>query len=265
MVFRSSTFRLFVLLLFVLMPLLVSPSQAAEPGAELINASGVLNTTVPSRTLPLFSTGPANFRLSVSGGAASDTITLTLRDNAANPLKSWVARSGETAWGYADIPAGSSLLLQNNSSVALNYALSAYSRGNIANIAEGEATWGGSALGDGGSSTHSAIQLVVPTAGLYTFTLTAAQGSYQLDVDSNYIRKIVVSGSSPDPDDSTYYLGVGIHTFTIIQDPSAAALTNWSMKLDVVGGSDSLPNAENSAQLGGGLGGGAFIARCINN
>lgn len=260
MLFRSSTCRLLVLFLLVLMPLLAAPSQAAEPGAELVNASGVLNTTVPSRTLPLYSTGPANFRLSVSGGAASDTITLTLRDNAANPLKSWVVRSGETAWGYADIPAGSSLLLQNNSSAALNYALSAYSRGNVANIAEGETTWSGAALGDGGSSTNSAIQLIVPTAGLYTFTLNAAQGSYQLDVDSNYIRKNVVSGSSPDPADSTYYLGVGIHTFTIIQDPTAAALTNWSVKLDFVGGSDTLPNVENSAQLGGGLGSGTFNA-----
>ncbi len=260
---RTNLVRLIVLLLLLLMPLASIPVRAAEPGAELLNFSGTLSPAVLTRTTQIAANGPVNLRLSVSGGSASDTITLTLRDSGSTELRSWIVRSGETVWGFADVPSGSSLRLQNNSAATLNFALTAYARGTVQNIAEGIATWQGTALGDGASSTNSAIQLVVPTAGLYRFTLEASQGSFQIVVNSNYIRKTVVSGSQPDPADTTYYLSAGTNTFSIIQNPTAAAVTAWSVQLTAVGGTDGLPSPESSAQLGGGLGGGAFVEEWI--
>jgi hypothetical protein len=235
-----------------LLSFVATPAEAAQPGEELLNSSGTLNGGQVFMT-PLYSPGtPANIHLAVTGGAAGDTITMKLLEGM-TVVKSWVVQSGEISWGYATLPAtNGKLSLQNNSGTALSYVLSAYARDATPRIAEGLSTWSGSARGNG---LQSAIQLVVPAAGRYRFTLSAADGSFQVRVDAGAILKTVAPGKAPNPNDSVYYLSAGVHTFAIVQDP-AATLVNWSVTLTAVGDIDILPSSESSQVLGGG----AFFA-----
>lgn len=247
--------RLVVLVALVLtvLPLASLPAYAAQPGEDVLNGEGTLSPG-ETFTTPILSSGAANLRLIVSGtgSAATDTLTMTVQQpgtSGMTDVKSWVVRNGETAWGFATLPSNGQLVIHNNSSAAtLNYKLNGYARGTTANIAGGQATWSGTARGAG---IQSAVQIDVLSAGLYAFTLNAASGSYQIDVDSNYILKTVVKDRAPSASDSIYYLSAGTHTFTIKQ-LAAADTTSWSMKLDLVGSADALPSSENSAQLGGG-------------
>lgn len=246
---RLASFLLIFAVVLSLVP--VGPTAAAEPGAEIVRFSGTLNADVPSRTVPLAlaTGGPANLRLAVSGGAPTDTVTLALLNAGNTVLDSWVARSGETIWGYADLPSGAKLRVLT-SGATLTFDLKAYARGTVANPTTDAQAWSGVAIGAGADSTNSAVQLVAPTAGLYRFTLSAGQGSYQIVVDENRVRKTVVSGKAPAASDTVYYLPAGVHTFTIIQNPGAGT-TAWSVQMAAAGAADSLPYAENAAELGG--------------
>lgn len=240
----------FIVLLLIFLPLYTIPVQATtsnfEPGEDLGHGSGLLNAG-NTYQITLVGPGPANIRLEVKNGTATDTIKMTLQNSTGT--KSWTVRSGEIAWVYADLPAGSSLLaLNNRSNTALSFQLNAYARGVVGNIADGAATWSGTARGTG---IQSVIQLDILTAGTYRFTLGAKSGSFQLKVDDNYIRKTVISGSAPVPNDSVYYLKAGAHTFTIEQDPTGT-ITEWSLLLAAAGTNDILPSTESSARLGGG-------------
>lgn len=243
---RSAALLLMFALALVLTPVL--PTTAAEPGATLLSFLGALSGTVPSRTLPLTSGGPANLRLAVSGGAPTDTLTLTVLDASNTERESWIAYSGETIWGYADLPDGARLRL-TTSGVTLNVALTVYARGTLGNPTETDTEWSGTARGVGLDSTNSMIQLVAPSAGLYRFTLGAAQGSYQLVVDDDHVRKTVVSGNPLDPDDTIYFLTAGVHTFQIIQHPDVA-ITEWSVAFSPAGSTDQLPYSETAPELG---------------
>ncbi|NJM07067.1 hypothetical protein HC891_14155 [Candidatus Gracilibacteria bacterium] len=117
--------------------------------------------------------------------------------------------------------------------------------------------------GAGADSTNSAVQLTVPSAGLYRLTMAASEGSFQLLVDDNYLRKTVVSGSPADPADQVYYLATGTHIFRIIQDATANEEANWSVNFTRVGELDTLPSSEQADQLGGSLGGGAFVEEWV--
>jgi hypothetical protein len=227
----------------------IAPAVAAEPGAEIVRFSGALSADVPARTVPLAGGGPANLRLAVSGGGVTDTITLAVLNAGNTVVNSWVARSGETIWAYADLPSGAKLRVQS-SGAALTFDLKAYARGTLANPTSDTQTWSGTAIGAGANSTNSTVQLVAPAPGLYRFTLGAAQGSYQIVVDANRVRKTVVSGKAPAPTDSVYFLPAGVHTFTIVQNPTAGT-TAWSVQFAAAGAADTLPYAENAAELGG--------------
>lgn len=242
------------LLTIVLLALLLLPQataiRAASPGDELASAAGSLTasgTTGATYTTTIYSPGPANIRLAVTGGVDADKVTLTVQGGA-TPL-AWDVRSGEESWVYAEIPSGGKLILQNKSSKTLTFTLNAYARGLAPAVAQGVDIWSGTSSSTG---IKSAIQLDVPTAGLYSFTLNAGSGSFQLvvDADANYVRKIVKAGSAPDPSDSVYYLSKGIHTFSVEQD-AAAAQTAWSLELKQVSGSDTIPYSESSAVVGG--------------
>ncbi len=222
-----------------------SPAVHAAPGEELVSSSGSLSAS-QLITIPLYSPEAANLRLQVSGGSATDTITMALR-NGSTTVSSWVVRSGETVWGYATLPSGGSLTLQNNSGTTLTYNLKAYARGVAPNITTGNATWSGVARGAG---IQSNIQLTVPTAGRYRLTFGATGGSFQLKVDSNAILKTAVPGKLPAATDSVYYLSAGVHTFTIVQN-SADALVTWSVALATADALDTFPTSESSAVLGG--------------
>lgn len=234
-----------------------APALAAEPGAELVSFSGSLNADIPARTVPLAESGPANLKLTVSGGAAADSVTLSLLNASGGVVRSWVARSGETIWGFADLPAGARLRLQT-SGAALSFDLRGYARGSLLAPHAGATSWSGVAVGAAAASTRSAVQLVAPSSGLYRLTLSAAGGGFQLLVGENHIRKTAVSGKLPAAADTVYYLAAGVHTLQILQDPTAGVSTAWSVQMAAAGALDSLPYGEAAAVLGGGAGGGSF-------
>lgn len=220
------------------------PAKAADPGEQLINSSG----SIPAgsqQQLSFYTGGPANIRFAVSGGAANDSIKVTIQgvDGA-----SWTARTGETVWGYTTLPSPSGILvLKNTSSSALSYSLQAYALDIAPKFGEDVPTLTGVAQSGG---TQSAAQVTAPTSGLYQFSLEATKGSYQLRVDSGEIWKTVVSGKAPKPSDSIYYLSAGVHTLTVVQGDAAS--TEWSIGLTPVGGVDALPSSESAQQIGGG-------------
>ena len=80
--------------------------------------------------------------------------------------------------------------------------------------------------------------------------MTATSGAYQLSIDNNAILKTASVSFAPDPNDTTYYLSAGVHTFTILQQTSVAQ-TAWDVALSFVGGMDALPSTESSSILGG--------------
>lgn len=240
----------------------MSPAFGAEPGEELLSTSGSFSTAGQSTTIALYATGPANLTLSVAGGAAGDFVTLSLLSNAGATLTEWVARSGETIWGFADLPAGARLRL-TGSAAGLSYTLNGYARGTVLAPYSESQSWSGSAIGAGDTSTFSTVELVVPDAGLYRMSLGATQGAYQLLVDGSYLRKTVVSGQLPASDDSVYYLSAGVHRFQIVHDATADAKTEWSLQIEAAGALDSLPANELAPALGGNLGGGSFTQEYI--
>lgn len=235
-----------LLLLVLLVVALHSPTEAAQPGEELASSSGPIPDG-QSITISLYSTGPANVRLAVDGGDAADSITLTLLENG-TPVDSWTVQSGETGWMHTVLPSNASVRLENTGDETLQHDLTIYARDTLPSIAEGISTWSGVARDVG---LNSAIQLDAPSAGLYRFDLDAGSGGYQLVVDGDHVRKTVVSGNSPSPTDTTYYLDAGTHTFTVTQD-TASSVTEWELTIQPVGGNDSLPSEEHGAVLGGG-------------
>lgn len=242
--------RYLLYLLGILLLALVLPSastQAAQPGEVLLTSSGEL-AAGQTLTTALYSTGPANIRLQVGGDMVTDKVTMTL--SGGSTPTSWDVRSGETAWAYATLPSNGSISLRNMSSVKLAYTLTIYARGVAPTVAEGLSTWSGLSRGAGIQST---IQLDVPAAGLYRFTLDALSGSYQFNVDTNYIRKTVVTDQEPAPTDTVYYLSAGTHTFTITQNPTTpSAMTSWSVAMVEAGSGDTLPTSESTSAIGGG-------------
>ena len=223
------------------------PVQAAEPGAEIINFSGSVGTTT-TRTLALTETGPTNMSLAVSGGTATDSITLTLLTVADVTLTAWSARSGETIWATADLPAGGKLRL-TTLATSLDFTLQAYARGTVLAPTVAAASLAGVIIGAGDATGSSAVQLAVPTAGLYRLALGASSGAFQLIVDDNYLRKTVVSGQAPTAEDSTYYFAAGNHTFTI--SASKTEQTAWSLGITQFGTIDNLPYTEVANVVGG--------------
>jgi hypothetical protein len=222
-------------------------ARAAQPGEILMNSSGTLAVSA-STTIPLYSPGAANFRLEVSGGAANDSIVMTLQDGSGTP-PSWAVRSGEVVWGYGNIPGGGRIVLENRSGAPLSFALRAYARGVAPNITEEHAIWSGTVRSGGARST---VQVGVSTAGLYRFTLDAAAGSYQLQVDNNAVLKTVAQGNAPDAGaDSVYFLSAGVHTLSLLHNDTEPTI-NWSVAIAAAGGSaEALPSAESSKVLGG--------------
>ena len=240
--------HLIVMLLLVILPVVyAAPARAAEPGEELVNSTGVIGNN-ETHAVTIYSPGPANLRLEISGGTASDKLTLALLASGGASIQSWIVQSGEIAWVSAELPAGGAVSLHNAGSAPLTYKLTAYALGVVPNITSATATWSGIARGNG---IHSTIRVQAPAAGRYRFTLGASGGSFQINVDNGYLLKTVDPSSAPNPDDSTYYLDAGVHTLTIMQK-TGAALTTWSAALLSVGGFDTLPSAESSAVLGGG-------------
>jgi hypothetical protein len=240
--------RLIAMLLLIFLPLYATPARAAEPGEELVNSSGIVASN-QTNVVTLYSPGPANIRLEVSGGAAGDKLVMSLLASGGASLQSLEVQSGEIAWATAELPAGGALSLHNSSTTALTYKLTAYALGIVPNITVDTVTWGGTARGDG---LHSTIRVNVPASGRYRFSISAGSGNFQLSVDANYLLKTVAPSNGPNPDDSTYYLTAGLHTLTIVQ-ASVVALTSWSVALAAAGGLDVLPSSESSAVLGGGL------------
>src|SRR4051812_5229464 len=240
--------HLIVMLLLIIVPVCYAvPVRAAEPGEELVNSTGVIGNN-ETHTVTIYSPGPANLRLEISGGAASDKLTLALLASGGAPIQSWDVQSGEVAWVSAELPAGGAVSLHNAGSAPLTYKLTAYALGVVPNITSATATWSGIARGSG---IHSTIRVQAPAAGRYRFTLGASGGSFQINVDNGYLLKTVDPSSAPNPDDSTYYLDAGVHTLMIMQ-ATGAALTTWSAALTAVGGLDTLPSTESNAVLGGG-------------
>lgn len=226
-----------------------TPARAATPGEFFLDSTGTL-LGGQRTTIELYGGSAANVRLSVSGGAAGDSVRATLQVEGS---PSWVARTGETVWGYAAIPAQRVLLtLENSSASALNYSLKIYALDTLPRFGEDLTTLNGVAQSAG---IQSAVQVSAPTSGLYGFTLGANAGSYQLRVDGGEIIKTVVAGAAPAASDTAYFLSAGVHTLQVVQSVSVPT-TEWSMAIQPVGGSDVLPTSEESAQLGGG----AFFA-----
>ena len=242
--FKRWTLVVAAVLLATLVVFPFSSTYGAEPGEVLVNSSGTIAPNQQLQPIQIFSPGPVNIRLQVSGGTPADSVSITLQGGATG---SWTALSGERIWGHAQINSNSSLVLRNNSGSSLSYQLTVYARGLIPNVTADTTSWSGIARGTG---INSSIQLDAPIAGLYRFTLAASTGSYQLNVDNEAILKTVLSSATLDNDDTVYYLSAGVHTFQILQDPTAT-LTNWSVEITPVGGQDQLPWSESGFGLGG--------------
>jgi hypothetical protein len=232
-------------LLCGLMPSLTA--RAAAPGDPIVQSSGTV-VAGTSRLVTIFDSGAANLMMRTSGPASSNTLVFSILSGS-SPIQSWTVRGGETAWGYVDIPAGATLEIHNSSAVDLSYDFAAYARARLPAIADGLPSWSGVASGAG---VQSSAQFDTPVAGLYSFTLAAASGSFQLQIDDGTILKTAIQGMALDPADATYFLGAGTHTFRIMQN-AAAAQTEWSVSVATVGGLDQLPTSESTGALGAGL------------
>lgn len=219
-------------------------SRAATPGEMVINSSGTVSagSTLP---LPVYEPTNANVRMNVSGAPASAALTFTVL-RGPTTISSWVVRAGETTWGSTTLAAGDQIQIANAGGTNLTYDLKVFTRSNLPTIGEGLTDWSGLAVGTG---TSSEAQFTAPTSGLYRFQLAATSGSFQFQVDDNYIRKTVAQAVALDPADSTYYLSAGTHTFRILQN-STAAQTAWSVALTFVDGLDTLPTSEATGVLG---------------
>src|SRR6476620_10491333 len=122
---RRLTMRLhaFVMLLLLVVPLYYAvPARAAAPGEELVNSTGVIGNN-ETHTITIYSPGPANLRLEISGGAATDKLKLALLASGGATVKSWIVQSGEIAWVSAELPAGGAVSLHNAGSAPLTYKL----------------------------------------------------------------------------------------------------------------------------------------------
>ena len=222
------------------------PVRAAEPGEFFLDSAGTL-LGGQRTTIELYGGSVANVRLSVGGGTAGDSVRAALQVDGS---PSWVARTGETVWGYAAIPAQRVMLtLENTSGNALNYSLKIYALDTLPRFGEDLIMLNGVAQGVG---IQSAVQVNAPSSGLYAFTLGASAGSYQLRVDGGEIIKTVVAGAAPAANDTAYFLTAGVHTLQVVQNASVPA-TEWSIAIQPVAGTDVLPTGEESAQLGGGV------------
>lgn len=226
---------------------LALPARAAEPGVEMISFSGTVGAGL-TRTLALTESGPANMRLMIGGGSASDKATLSVLTSAGATVASWPALSGETIWATAELPAGGRLRLETTAT-SLSFALKVFARGTILAPTDAAPQISGVLTGSATTSSGSAVQLTVLKAGLYSFAMGADSGAFQLVVDDNYVRKTVVSGAAPAPADSTYYLSAGNHTFTVV--PSKVGQTAWSLRFTWAGELDALPYGEAASALGG--------------
>ena len=229
---------LLTLLISMLGWLSVQPAQAADPGEVLASSVGLVPPS-SQVVITLYETGNANLSFKVPASASAESLTLALMSGT-NTLASWNVRSGEHAWGFATIPAGARLEIRNAGSNPLPYELAVYARAQLPAIADGLASWSGSASGTG---IQSSAQFDVAQAGLYRFAMTATSGAYQLSIDNNAILKTASVSFAPDPNDTTYYLSAGVHTFTILQQTSVAQ-TAWDVALSFVGGMDALPSTE---------------------
>jgi hypothetical protein len=243
---RQRSLPLVVLAAFVLSLISNAPSYAANPGEEVISGSGTVGAS-GTQTIPIFEPNDVNMRFQVSGGAATTNLVFTVRRGGSD-LVSWTVRSGETTWGYTSLAAGDTIQISNPGATTLSYGIGAYARSDLPAIGDGLTDWSGVAAAIG---TQSTSQFNVATPGLYRFTLAAASGAFQLKVDENYILKTAAENVALDPEDSTYYLGAGVHTFRIIQSATVVS-TEWSVGLTMVGGFDTLPTTESAGLLGGG-------------
>src|SRR5215213_11808577 len=154
--------HLLIMLLLVILPIYyAAPARAAAPGEELVNSTGVIGNN-ETHTVTIYSPGPANLRLEISGGAATDKLTLALLASGGAIVQSWDVRSGEIAWVSAELPAGGALSLHNAGTAPLTYKLTAYALGVVPNITSSTTTWNGIARGNG---IHSSIRVNVPAAG----------------------------------------------------------------------------------------------------
>ncbi|MBC8163856.1 MAG: hypothetical protein H7Z42_21825 [Roseiflexaceae bacterium] len=249
MKFRSHLASAFLVIAVALASLSTAPARAAEAGEVFVNSTGTL-LAGQRTTIEFYGGSVGNLQFSVSGGAAGDSVRATLQLEGS---PSWTARTGETVWGYANIPAQRVLLtLENSSASVLSYGLNIYGLDTLPRFGENLTTLSGVAQSQG---LQSAVQVNAQQSGLYRFALGAGAGSYQLVVDGGAVIKTVVAGAAPSSDDATYFLAAGVHTLQVIQQASVAT-TEWSVAVQPVGGTDALPASEESAQLGGG----AFFA-----
>lgn len=243
--FRVHLSLLLTLLFSMLGWLSVQPVQAADPGEIMASSVGLVPPS-SQVVITLYETGNANLSLKVPASVSTENLTLALMSGT-NTLASWKIYSGEQVWGFATIPAGARLEIRNAGPNSLPYELAVYARAQLPAIANGLASWNGIANGTG---IQSSAQFDVTQAGLYRFAMTATSGAYQLSVDNNAILKTASASFAPNPNDTTYYLSAGVHTFTILQQGSVAQ-TAWDVALSFVGGIDTLPNTESSSILGG--------------
>ncbi len=241
--YRASLLVAFLMFLVVGV-LVVFPAhirvQAANPGDLVLSSAGVIQPG-QSLTFPTYISTPANARLRVWGGGNDDALDLVVVGDI------WSVQSGETAWRSLTLTNGGTLVLQNNTAVALNYTLDVWVEDVIPSFANGMTVWEGAAQNDG---VQSYIRVNIPQSGLYAFTLEAPQGAYRFLVDDTYVQKHVPAGAAPSPSDTVYYLEAGVHTFRIEQQ-TAQPLSTWRVAVAFVGGMDTLSWTESGTQIGG--------------
>ncbi len=181
-----------------------------------------------------------------STGAAADSLVVSLYNSSrATPVfTSTTVYGGETVWGSGALADGANALhIVAAGSGSLAYTITVSGIAPVPTTLTG-ISYGAPAHSSGGNST---ALLTFPAAGLYSFTLGASAGRYQILLNSQYLQKTVTSAGAT----FTAYVPAGIYPIVIAQDPAAAS-TSWSIAVAPTdAAADSLPYSRSGGTLGG--------------
>ncbi|MCA9875906.1 MAG: hypothetical protein KC441_19675, partial [Anaerolineales bacterium] len=202
----------------------ISLQSAGPDSLPFANSGGLIGGTgndFSQEWLPLSLAGAAtvNLSLDVAGAAADDLVLAVYQAGSSTPdFVAPAVRGGEKTWFTFDLSAGVNRLhLQTGSNTApLSYDMEVRAVPGAA-----AASWSGSSLAAG---ANSVVTVDFPTAGLYQFSLNAADGFARLVLDDALAGKIIQATS-----ETTYDVMVtaGPHEVYVLQDPAYPA-TDWS-------------------------------------
>ncbi|MEP7188451.1 MAG: hypothetical protein ABI901_04570 [Roseiflexaceae bacterium] len=186
-----------------------------------------------------------NLNITATGAATNSLVVSLYNSSRATPVfTSTTIYGGETVWGSGALADGANALhIVAAGSGSLAYTITVSGVAPVPTTLTG-ISYGAPAHASGGNST---ALLTFPAAGLYSFTLGASAGRYQILLNSNYLKKTVTSAGAT----FTAYVPAGTYPIVVAQDPAAAS-TSWSVAVVPTNTAvDSLPYSRSGGTLGG--------------